>query len=303
MPVVDDNGIFMPDNEPELIRSPELLKQILEILPVGVWVIDRDGQILLGNSAARKIWEGVRYVGIEQYGEYKGWWRDTGIIQKGETSLDEEIEIECFDGSRKIILHSGVPVRDAAGEIIGGVIVNVDITERVRLEEKLRSAVDFDSLTQAYSRRRFYELLNNEIARANRHRRPLSLVMFDIDKFKQINDQYGHQAGDQVLASISRVTRSQIRESEHFARFGGDEFMLLLPEVKLDDAVRIVERLRMTLAANPVAAVGPVACSFGVCEYRPGDSTDELIRRADRALYNAKSSGRDRVSVCTPTSD
>jgi diguanylate cyclase (GGDEF)-like protein len=296
---------IMPLNNPDASR---LLEQVLEMLPVGVWIMDRAGRIVHGNPAGQKIWAGARFVGSEQFGEYKGWWRRTGkriepgewaaarAISKGETSLNEEIEIECFDGTHKIILNSALPIRNPAGEVIGGIIVNLDITDRIALEEQLRTAADTDELTRAYSRRRFYELLHEEMRRAARYHRPLALIMFDVDRFKQINDTHGHMTGDKVLAFLSDVVRGQIRESEHLARFGGDEFMLLLPETRLDDALHTAERLRESLAHQPYGALGPVACSFGVCEYKPGEAADELIRRVDQALYAAKAAGRDRVA-------
>jgi PAS domain-containing protein len=124
----------------------DLLPQVLEALPVGVWIMDRTGCITHGNPAGRRVWGGAKYVGPEKFGEYKGWWADTGrqiaadewaaarAIAKGETSLDEVIDIECFDGSRKTILNSALPLRDPAGDIIGAIIINQDITDRRRGE-------------------------------------------------------------------------------------------------------------------------------------------------------------------------
>jgi signal transduction histidine kinase len=121
------------------------------MLPVGVWVTDRRGRIVEGNPAGKQIWAGARYVGIEQYGEYRGWsvstgkriepdeWAAARAITRGETSLAEEIEIECFDGTHKFILNSAIPLRDPDGRITGAIIVNQDITERKRAEEQLRA--------------------------------------------------------------------------------------------------------------------------------------------------------------------
>lgn len=128
--------------------SVDILAAVLDALPVGVWIMDQDGRITHGNPAGRRIWAGARYVAPEQFGEYKGWWADTGeriapsewaaarAIQKGETSLDEVIDIECFDGSRKTILNSALPVRGPDGSILGAIIVNQDITDRRRAESE-----------------------------------------------------------------------------------------------------------------------------------------------------------------------
>lgn len=137
------------------LREQEaLLRNILEILPVGAWIQDSEGRIISGNEAGKKIWAGAKYVGIDQFGEYKGWWADTGkpiepeewaaarAITKGETSLNEVVNIECFDGTRKTILNSAVPIRDANQNIKGAIIVNQDITERVQAYQMLEQRVE-----------------------------------------------------------------------------------------------------------------------------------------------------------------
>jgi len=136
--------------EEQLRQSEQLLRMVLETLPVGVWVMNEQGRIVESNPAGRMIWGGARYVGVEEFGGYKGWWADTGrpiaphewaaarAIEKGETSLNELIEIEGFDGSRKIILNSAVPLREVDGRIVGAIIVNQDVTERRRAEAEMR---------------------------------------------------------------------------------------------------------------------------------------------------------------------
>lgn len=151
--------------EAKVRRQKELLSLVLDHLPVGVWVTDETGRIIQSNPAGPRIWAGARYVGPEHFGEYKGWRRDTGrpvapeewaaarAIRKGEASINEEIDIECFDGTRKTILNSAVPLRDEHGGIRGAIIVNEDITARVRIEEHLRSAkAAADSANTAKSR-------------------------------------------------------------------------------------------------------------------------------------------------------
>jgi PAS domain S-box-containing protein len=141
-----------------LRQNEELLRNVLELLPVGVWITDKNGVITQGNPAGQKIWAGSRYVGIGQCGEYKGWWLDTGkriepeewavarAVIKGETSLNEEIEIECFDGSHKMILNSAIPLRNDRKEIIGTIIINQDITERKRTENAIRQIQKMEAL-------------------------------------------------------------------------------------------------------------------------------------------------------------
>jgi PAS domain S-box-containing protein len=144
--------------EEALRQNEQLLRNVLELLPVGVWIADKEGVITYGNPAGQRIWAGYRYVGIGQFGEYKGWWVNTGkpiepeewavarAIRKGETSLNEEVEIECFDGSHKIILNSAIPLRNDKNEITGAFIINDDITERRQAEQKIRQMQKMEAL-------------------------------------------------------------------------------------------------------------------------------------------------------------
>jgi PAS domain S-box-containing protein len=140
--------------EEALRRSEALLKEVLETMPVGVWITDAGGRIIHGNAAARSIWGDGRYVGIERFGEYRGWWLPSGkriepeewaaarAVRKGEASINEEVEIETFEGVRKIILNSAVPIRDEHGQVTGAIIVNQDITDRKRIEDAVRREGD-----------------------------------------------------------------------------------------------------------------------------------------------------------------
>jgi light-regulated signal transduction histidine kinase (bacteriophytochrome) len=131
-----------------------LLHTAINILPVGLWIINAEGKIVTSSATAQRIWAGVHYVGIDQLGEYKGWRTDSGklieahewagarALEKGETSIEEEVEIECFDGTHKIILDSGVPLRKSDGSIGGAITINQDITERKRAEEALKKSLE-----------------------------------------------------------------------------------------------------------------------------------------------------------------
>lgn len=132
------------------LSDKDVLIKMLQLLPVGVWIMNKEGRIIHGNPASQQIWAGARYVGMDRFGEYKGWWADTGkpiapkewaaarAITNGEVSLKEEIEIECFDGTRKFILNSAMPIQDSNGNIIGAIIVNEDITEIKKTHEELK---------------------------------------------------------------------------------------------------------------------------------------------------------------------
>ena len=290
----------------DLLQRLDLLQQILKVLPVGVWIMDGGGRIVYGNAAAQRTWAGARYVGTGQLGEYKAWrvsdgariapesWAAARAVRTGEISVDEEIEIECFDGTRKFILNSAVPLSTADGRIAGAVQVQHDITERKRLEERLRAVAEHDELTGAYNRRFLFEFLKEEIERCRRYRAPLSVIMFDLDHFKKVNDTHGHQAGDRLLAGIVECVRGELRAVDVLARYGGEEFVVAAPGIGWRQAEALAERLRARIAAERFDALPQVTCSFGVCGFDGGDA-DSLIRRADELMYEAKRKGRNCV--------
>lgn len=156
-----------------------------------------------------------------------------------------------------------------------------------------------DYLTGCFNRRHFYTLAEPELARARRHATPLSLLMFDLDHFKQVNDQFGHACGDAVLCQTVAVIQGRLRISDALARIGGEEFVVLLPETDLEQAKGLAERLRQAIAEHPFEHAGQrltATASWGVTSARPDDANvDMLLDRADRGLYLAKKSGRNRV--------
>lgn len=162
--------------------------------------------------------------------------------------------------------------------------------------ERLRRQAREDSLTGLLNRDALAAMLPREIALAERERMPLSVVLFDLDHFKRVNDRHGHQAGDRVLVEVARIVRETLRESDLVFRFGGEEFLAVLPDTDEGGAVRAGERLRAAISADPGIAdrIGEqVTLSAGLVTLRPGDDAERLLARADRALYGAKDEGRD----------
>jgi diguanylate cyclase (GGDEF)-like protein len=162
---------------------------------------------------------------------------------------------------------------------------------------KLEELATTDALTGAYNRRKFNELILAELERVRRYEHPLSLFILDIDHFKRINDTHGHEAGDEVLVVLADLIRAGIRATDSLARWGGEEFVVLSPEVTLEEAMRLAERLRTAAGTYEYSFVGKVTASIGVAQHRTGETPDELFARADEALYRAKEGGRDRVEV------
>lgn len=319
--------------ERQLDTTAHLLEEVLKTLPVGVWILDAGGRIVFGNPAGEHIWAGARYVGPEESGEYRGWWWSTGdpiaphewggarAIHHGETSVDKEIEIQCFDGTRKVLLHSAIPlIGDDA--VTGAIVVNQDITARKREEEELartHAALEAahadleaalarewtlartDALTGASNRRHFLDLAAHELTVARRYGHALSVVLFDVDHFKQVNDVLDHSGGDEALRAVVEVAGSQLRDADVLARYGGDEFIALLPHTSSEGARAVAERMRTQFAATPPPrgheGLRPTI-SCGVAELCLEDQTvDALVLRADRALYAAKRAGRNRTVV------
>lgn len=152
-----------------------------------------------------------------------------------------------------------------------------------------------DSLTQIYNRLKFNDLFKLELQRVERYKTSLSLIIFDIDHFKEVNDAYGHLAGDTVLVELAMIVKENLRGTDIFARWGGEEFVILATETGIEGARKLSEKVRTEIERFRFTTVGRVTCSFGVAEYTEGDNIDTLSKRADDALYDAKRSGRNRV--------
>jgi diguanylate cyclase (GGDEF)-like protein len=191
------------------------------------------------------------------------------------------------------------PLVDRRGQFVGRLIVWRDITRLKQVQAELEKHATMDALTQVFNRRHFLELAEQELKRTKRFRHTLVIVLMDIDYFKQINDTFGHAAGDQVLYAFAKLCRENIREMDIFARFGGEEFVLLMPETGLDQAYGAVERLRLKVMQASFSfgkQRAAITCSFGLAAYaKERDTLDMVLHRADQALYTAKQTGRNCV--------
>ncbi|MGH3025011.1 MAG: diguanylate cyclase, partial [Gaiellaceae bacterium] len=162
--------------------------------------------------------------------------------------------------------------------------------ENARRFREARQLADLDALTGLHNRRYFHETLKREVARANRYRRQLALVVFDLDDFKEINDRIGHLGGDAVLADAASRVREVMRSADIACRVGGDEFAVIVPEAGHEDAEQLVARIQRAVSSRPLAQAGRVRLSAGVSELRPEDDSISLFERADEQLYAAKQS-------------
>ncbi len=193
------------------------------------------------------------------------------------------------------VLSNGDQVK--IGDTIFKYLVGSDV--ETAYHEEIYKMTIIDGLTQAFNKRYFLEALEREMSRAQRYGRPLSILMFDIDHFKSVNDNHGHLAGDHVLQALGRLISTRARREEIFARYGGEEFMILLPETPKDGAMELAEQLRKRVASYTFVFEGeeiPITVSIGVATVSTEDISDtEFVRRVDEKLYLAKSEGRNCV--------
>ena len=173
----------------------------------------------------------------------------------------------------------------------------LNITQRKQTESEIYLLATTDSLTGIANRREFSAILAREVARAERYGTPLSLVMYDIDHFKRINDSFGHDVGDAVLQTITALAKENVRDSDIVARWGGEEFMLLMPESDINVVRTVAEKLRLAIAGHGFDKDIKLTVSFGATAYAPRDDMNSLLKRVDDALYRAKDNGRNRVEV------
>jgi diguanylate cyclase (GGDEF)-like protein len=169
--------------------------------------------------------------------------------------------------------------------------------ENARRFREARQLADLDSLTGLHNRRYFYETLGREVDRAQRYQRRLSLVIVDVDGFKEINDRIGHLAGDAVLAEIADRIRQVVRSADIPCRVGGDEFAVIVPEVEVGQARQLVGRIQRAVSAQPIARAGRVRVSAGVADIQPNDSPTSLFERGDESLYAAKHAGKGGLAA------
>jgi diguanylate cyclase (GGDEF)-like protein len=169
--------------------------------------------------------------------------------------------------------------------------------ENARRFREARQLADLDSLTGLHNRRYFHETLAREVDRAQRYQRRLSLVIVDVDGFKEINDRIGHLAGDAVLAEIADRIRQVVRSADIPCRVGGDEFAVIVPEVEVGQAQQLVGRIQRAVSSQPIARAGRVRVSAGVSDIQPNDSPTTLFERGDESLYAAKHAGKGGLAA------
>ena len=219
------------------------------------------------------------------------------VLIKG-ASFGHQIQIETTHGELWFELSASLKNNNNAPFTV--IMLSRNITEGKKLEFKLRHLSRHDSLTNLYNRRTLLELLEQDIHRASRYKTPFSLCMLDIDYFKHINDTYGHIVGDTVLKELSKLLRDNLRDIDYTGRYGGEEFIVALPQTTLTQANEFSERLRNKIAAlkfqGDTENMFSITISIGIAEFNEHyNSVDTLVNAADSAMYHAKKSGRNCV--------
>ncbi len=236
--------------------------------------------------------------------------RRLAVAQEAEASIRQqgffsvEFPITCKDGREIWVWARGSGLtEDDGSELFEGIVL--DVSKRKALEQELEELATKDSLTGLLNRRQLSRVLAEELERAQRYHRSLAVLWIDFDHFKKVNDSYGHAAGDLVLSTAGWVLGSSVRAVDSVGRFGGEEFVVVLPEMGQPEALETAERLRQAVRHKPVIlATGEsvsVTVSIGVAVYPVhGTSVDKLSAEADKAMYRAKMQGRDCVAIAQP---
>ncbi|MGO8755869.1 MAG: bacteriohemerythrin [Gallionellaceae bacterium] len=315
-PVFDINGeithfVAIQENITERKLAEEKLRQqrefsdsIINSLPGIFYMLDMQGQFIRVNPQFLKV-TGYARIELDRLTAldfFEGGDKDLiaqkvqEVFEKGDSRIEAEFVIK---GGRKIPYYFTGHRTSIDGQfyLVG---LGTDITERRALEQELARQAKTDVLTGLSNRRHFIELAEQEMAREKRYGKPLAVLMFDLDKFKVINDEYGHQVGDDALRRVGEVCRQTLREIDIIGRLGGEEFAILLPETAEEKAYEVADRLRLNIAgaAIPLECAGAlnITASIGIATLNTTDTNiDKLLNRADKALYEAKRAGRNRV--------
>ena len=196
----------------------------------------------------------------------------------------------------QFVLHIALTPGAFIAPLFAGVLFGFLLARIKLLHQAMSRIAQVDSLTNISTRLHFQQFLDAEIDRARRYGDTFSLIFFDLDHFKKINDEYGHLAGDEVLVQVADLVHKANRSADIFARYGGEEFIILTPSTDIHGACQHAQRLLSDINSHNFKTVGRVTCSFGVAEFKPGtDDATSLLLRTDTALYQAKRSGRNKV--------
>jgi len=283
--------------------SPIARERVFENMRDAVLVLDRDGRIGDFNRSAARLLPGLGEGAIG---------KPVSIlvvpdIEQSIPDADDPAALEPQEHKLQRMLSDELrhyqvrvsPLLNRHRQLIGRTIIFIDVTEQTTLHDKLQRMATTDGLTELYNRSHFVELASRKLDAAIATDAPYTVILLDIDRFKQINDGHGHDVGDAALRHVATVCRSLLRSGDLFARYGGEEFVLAVADIPPEGAALLAERLRAAIETTPLPlAEGMLSmtASFGVCSRVDEQELAQLIAQADQALYSAKRSGRNRVA-------
>ncbi|HEY2090497.1 MAG TPA: diguanylate cyclase [Thermoanaerobaculia bacterium] len=298
--------IVVIDDDPAIVR---LLKKILS---------DQEMEVVTCSTA------GEGFVALQEQ-DWHICLLDRGLPDSDGIEICRLVKADARFDARRVIMLSGYDSLDARVEALNlgaddyitkpfhpaEVLARVKASWRavemqqqlVEMAQQLEELSGHDDLTGVFNRRHFRKTIARAFDHSRRYKRPLSVAIIDVDHFKKVNDCFGHQAGDTVLAEVAKRFLRSVRSSDYLARYGGEEFVVLLPETQLGDALTFGEKVRAAIASSPVPIAGgealPVTVSVGAASlaHTQFNSAAEMIRAADQALYRAKRNGRNRVEA------
>ncbi|MEN8701603.1 histidine kinase N-terminal 7TM domain-containing diguanylate cyclase [Bacillus infantis] len=283
-----------------LTAAPIAKERVFESMRDGVLVFAQDDVLVDYNPAAKEMLPGLdsKLIGenmkvvLQSAAGYSGAWAAGGSysgIHKFEGEIEVYLQIHSF------------PIKRSSGELAGTTVILSNITKEVQLRQELEELAFKDGLTGIYNRTYFIEQSGRLLQEADAAGGTLSVILFDIDFFKHINDKYGHLQGDEALRHIARVSGSRLGGDSIFARYGGEEFVICLPGANLEAAAEKAEKIRAGIEEELLFSekgMIPLTASFGAAETAPGMTLERLLHNADTALYQSKYGGRNRVTCC-----
>ena len=225
---------------------------------------------------------------LDKYTYGKNW------IEKVEQTKNQGVKVKVRSKEDGLLRYFQIKVSQLQGtkEYI---LIFTDISEIERSKNELQKTSEIDPLTKIYNRVKVNEFFDNLFVNVGESNQTFSVILFDIDHFKMINDTYGHNIGDKVLFELARLTQSLFRSTDTLARWGGEEFIIILKNTTAEQASMLANRVRVAIDQYPFEGVGHLSCSFGVTQYILGDTKANFLERVDKALYEAKENGRDQV--------
>ncbi|MFI9651258.1 diguanylate cyclase [Guyparkeria halopsychrophila] len=288
------------DLEDQLRRETALSESILASLPGIFYVLDGQGHLIQWNDRMEAV-TGLSYEELDGLDAL-------ALVPPEERRRVAKAIAKTFSEGSAVVESKLLTVEGDAPYLFNGLRVELngqfsllgvglDIAKQKKLERSLEREATTDSLTGISNRQRFDTEMEHALARHARYGTQTALAMIDLDHFKPVNDTYGHDVGDQTLVDLTKRLAEEIREPDFLARWGGEEFVVLLPETGPSEAFRMAERLRRRIEVEPFPGVGALTISLGITNFQSGDTPNTLLKRVDTALYEAKRAGRNRVVV------